>query len=89
MTAGDTAAMTLPIIAASNRLTPNNAGANRTVPANSAQAGRKHIRTAGRPTFFKSDRFKDNPALVNMITSAICLKSAEIFKMDSSIKSSA
>ena len=39
---------------------------------------------AGRPTFFKSVRFKDNPALSNIIINAICLKSLEIDKIESS-----
>ena len=49
ITAGETAAITLPMIAASNRVIPSSAGARRTVPAISTQAGTKHMRTAGRP----------------------------------------
>ena len=36
-------------------------------------AGRNDINIAGLPTFFKSDIFKDKPALVNIIIKAIFL----------------
>ena len=85
-TAGDTAAMTLPMIAASRIDTPNNNGAKNIVPIISIHAGTKHIRIAGRPTFFKSEKFKDKPALVRIITNAICLKSPDIVSIESSTK---
>ena len=86
ITAGETAAITLPMIAASNRVIPSSTGARRTVPAISTQAGTKHMRTAGRPTFFRSDKSSDRPALVRIMTSAICLRSAEIFRIEPSIR---
>ena len=55
------------------------------VPTISTHAGRKHISTAGLPTFFKSEIFSDKPALVKMMTNAICLISPDIIRMDSSI----
>ena len=85
-TAGDTAAMTLPMIAASRMDTPNNNGAKIIVPTISTHAGTKHIRSAGRPTIFKSEKFKDKPALVKIITNAICLKSPDIVSIESSTK---
>ena len=88
-TAGDTAAITLPIMAASKVVIPNNKGAKMIVPAISTHAGTKHISTAGLPTFFKSDTSKERPALVRIMTNAICLISDEIFKMESSIRFSA
>ena len=76
--AGDTAAITAPIIAASNMLIPSNFGAISIAAIISKQAGIKHISIAGRPTFFKSLISKDNPALVSIITKANCLKSGDI-----------
>jgi len=52
--AGETAAMTVPIIAASKIEIPSSLGANKTIPPISKHAGTKHIKTAGRPTFFRS-----------------------------------
>ena len=85
ITAGDTAARTLPMIAASNSVTPSRTGASRTVPASSMHAGTKHIKIAGLPTFLRSSRFRDKPALVRIMTSAICRKSDEISKIEASI----
>ena len=70
--------------AASIKLTLRKSGANRTKAAISKMAGTNDIRTAGRPTFFKSDTFNDNPALIRMIISAICLRSDEMLSMDGS-----
>ena len=64
----------------------NNNGAKIIVPIISIHAGTKHIRIAGRPTFFKSEKFKDKPALVKIITNAICLKSPDIVSIESSTK---
>ena len=44
----------------------------------SKQAGRKHIKMAGLPTFFRSDKSKESPARVSMIIKAICLRSLEM-----------
>ena len=52
-------------------------------------AGMKHIRIAGRPTFFKSLISSASPALVRITIRAICLKSAEIFNSSGAIKFSA
>lgn len=51
ITAGETAATTVPIIKASNIDMPKSGGASRTIPIISKQAGTKHIRIAGLPTF--------------------------------------
>lgn len=40
-------------------------------PAISEQAGKKHIKIAGLPTFLKSFKSRDNPALVKIIISVI------------------
>ena len=79
-TAGETAAITVPKIAASSRLTPKSFGASKSIPAISKDAGKKHISTAGRPTFLRSETFRFNPARVNMMMRAICRRSAEIDK---------
>ena len=62
-TAGDTAAMTLPMIAASRIDTPNNNGAKIIVPIISIHAGTKHIRIAGRPTFSNQKNLKTSQLL--------------------------
>ena len=80
-TAGDTAASTAPIMAASNVVSPNNLGASNTIPISSNVAGRKHIKKAGLPSFFKPDKSKPKPALVSIIIRAIFLKSADIAKI--------
>ncbi len=59
------------------------------MPIISAHAGTKHIRTAGLPACFRSEIFSDRPALVRIIISAIWRKSAEIFKIEESIRFSA
>ena len=41
---------------------------------------------AGRPTFLKSLRSKDKPALIRIIINAILLKSDDIFKIELSIR---
>ena len=84
MTAGDTAPTTAPMIAASRRDTPRKIGARIIIPVTSKQAGTKHIRIAGRPAFFKSSRFKDNPALSKMMINAIRRSCDEISRMDES-----
>ena len=63
-------------------VTLKNLGAIKTVPKISKVAGRKHIRIAGRPTFFRSSIFRDNPALVKIITKASCLSEEEIFRIE-------
>ena len=78
-TAGDTAPTTAPRIAASSTVIPSNGGASNNIPRTSKVAGRKHIRIAGLPTFFRSSADNFNPALRNIMISAIFLISAEIF----------
>ena len=85
MTAGETAATTAPMMAASKIEIPNNLGANKTIPNISKQAGTKHMSMAGRPTFFKSFTSKERPALVKMMMSAMRRKSEDMFKIESSI----
>jgi len=87
-TAGETAPMTAPITAASTRVTPRIIGANRIYPQISNDAGTNDIRIAGRPTFLRSDRFNDNPALSRIMISANFRSSAEIPRIDGDNKSS-
>ena len=86
-TAGDTAANTDPITAAEMRSIPKIYGANKKKAKISKLAGTKDIMIAGRPTFFRSSRFKDSPAFNNIMINAICLRSADIDKIDGSNKS--
>ena len=83
-TAGETAASTAPMTAASILEMPSKAGARRTYPIISKVAGRKDIKMAGRPTFFRSERFKDSPALIRMMIRAICRRSEETDSTESS-----
>ena len=83
-TAGDTAARTAPIKAASIRVILRIDGANRKKASISKLAGTNAIKTAGRPTFFKSDKSSDRPAFSKMIINAIWRSSAEIDKIDGS-----
>ena len=83
-TAGDTAPSTAPITAASMRVIPRMCGASRKNARISQLAGMQHIITAGRPTFFRSDRSSDRPALIKMMMSAIWRNSDEIDRMESS-----
>ena len=80
--------MTAPITAASTRVTPRIIGANRIYPQISNDAGTNDIRIAGRPTFFKSERFNDNPALSRIMISANFRRSAEIPRIDGDNRSS-
>ena len=57
------------------------------MPRISKQAGTKHIRTAGRPTRFRSSTSSDSPARISMIIRAILRSSAEIPNMEPSIRS--
>ena len=86
MTAGLTAATTLPIIAASNTDIPKSFGANKIIPTISKHAGTKHINMAGLPTFFKSLKSRFNPARIKIIINAIFLNSLDIFNNEESIK---
>ena len=83
-TAGETAPSTAPMTAASMCETPRSIGANRKNARISKLAGRQDIRIAGRPTFFKSARFRESPALSRMMISAICRRSDEMERMDGS-----
>lgn len=76
-TAGDTAPITAPITAASARASPSSGGASSVKAAISNVAGRKAVNAAGRPTFFRSEAFRDSPARKRMTTSAILRTSAE------------
>ena len=87
-TAGETALNTAPITAASIFLTFRRIGAKQRYPSISKQAGTNDIITAGLPTFFKSDKSSDNPALIRMIISAIWRNSEEIPSIDGSSRSS-
>ena len=77
-TAGDTAANTVPSIAAFNRSKYRKIGARITNPIISKLAGTKHISSADEPTFFKSDICKFKPARIKIIINAICRMSDEI-----------
>ena len=77
-TAGEAAPKTAPITAASILVIPNMAGASKIYPIISKVAGIKDSKTAGLPTFFRSAKSKDNPALSKMMMNAIFFKSAEI-----------
>ena len=70
-TAGDTAARTEPISAASTRVMPKIDGAMAVYAATSKQAGRKDIRSAGRPIFLRSAMSRERPAFISMIIRAI------------------
>ena len=85
-TAGDTAATTEPIKAASNKLISKSFGAIKIIPIISKLAGTKHINIAGRPTFFKSSISRLSPALVNIMMRANSLKSADIESIELSNK---
>ena len=86
ITAGLTAATTLPIIAASSKEIPNNFGANKIIPTISKQVGTKHINIAGLPTLFKSLKSRFNPARINIIIRAIFLNSLDMFNNEELIK---
>ena len=83
-TAGETAPSTAPITAASTRVMPSTYGANKINAKISQLAGTHAIITAGRPTFFRSAKFKESPALIRIMISAICRSSDEMDKMDAS-----
>ena len=85
-TAGETAARTAPITAASRTLIPISFGASSIIPIISNDAGRKHISTAGLPIFLSPDISSPSPALVKIIISAILRSSADIPNMLSSIR---
>ena len=87
-TAGETAAKTAPITAASIRPIPRSTGANNIYPAISQDAGTNDNKIAERPVFFKSARSRDNPAFNRIIISAIFRSSAETERIDGSKKSS-
>ena len=85
-TAGETAASTAPMIAASSVVKPISFGAKISMPMISKDAGTKHIRTAGLPIFFKPDKSRLSPALVKIIIRAIFLSSAEMPSILASIR---
>ncbi len=81
ITAGETAAITVPSIAASKIGIPNNKGASITIVKISKVAGTKLKSKAGRPTFLRSFKSNVRPAFKSITIKAISLKSGEIFKM--------
>ena len=87
-TAGDTAASTAPMTAASMRVTPSREGASRKNASISQLAGTHDIIIAGLPTFFRSDRSSDSPALSRIMISAICRRSEDTESIDGSSRSS-
>ena len=89
ITAGDTAATTQPMMAASNTEMPSRRGASSTIPAISKQAGTKQSSTAGRPARFRSASSRFRPARVRMMMSAMRRRSAEMARMLPSSTSSA
>ena len=78
ITAGETAASTAPIIAASVRESPSSGGASSVTPIISRLAGRKLISRAGLPHFFRSEISRFNPARVRIIIRAIFRSSGEM-----------
>ncbi len=87
ITAGDTAATTAPITAASRSVTPKSIGARIITPTISNDAGRKHINAAGRPTALSSLTLSERPARRSIITKAICRSSMDISAIELSIRS--
>ena len=87
-TAGETAPRTAPMRAASMRETPRSSGANITYPTISQHAGTKDIITAGRPTFFRSERSSDSPAFIRIMIRAMLLSSDDMPSIDGSSRSS-
>ena len=83
-TAGETAASTAPITAASRTDTPIIFGASKIIPSISKEAGTKHIKTAGLPIFLSPVRSSPSPARVRMMISAIFLSSEEMERILSS-----
>ena len=77
------------MMAASSLFTPKTIGASSTKAAISKEAGRKDISRAGRPTCFKSAGRSESPALIRMMTSAICRRSAEMPGIEPSSRFSA
>ena len=77
-TAGDTAPSTAPITAASVWFIPRSSGARIKYPSISKLAGRNDIMTAGLPTFFRSDKLSDSPALIRIMIRAICRSSEDM-----------
>ena len=78
ITAGDTAASTEPIVAASAMSSPSRSCASSVTPTISHAAGTKLSSSAGLPHFFRSDSSRLSPARVSIMISAIFRRSAEI-----------
>ena len=83
-TAGDTAASTAPITAASTRLTPSIKGAHTIYPISSKVAGTNDKSTAGLPAFLRSLKSSESPAFISMIISAILRSSEDMDNIDGS-----
>ena len=63
---------------------PNSFGAISTIATISKQAGTKHIKMAGRPTFSKSFISKARPARVKIIIKATCLRYGDMDNIEPS-----
>ena len=85
-TAGETAAITQPNMAASRAGSFNINVPSKRYPKISAVAGRKQSRTAEIPFFLKSFKFRFNPARVKIMIRASFLKSADMPKIDGAIR---
>ncbi|MPM16433.1 hypothetical protein SDC9_62813 [bioreactor metagenome] len=86
-TAGETAPRTAPRMAASSKVMPNNFGANKMTARISKVAGKKVIRTAGRPIFLRSPKSIVKPARTRMTIRAIFRISAEMASNSGAIRS--
>ena len=84
--AGETAAIMVPMRAASRMVMPSSGGAMSIIPVISRVAGMMDMSIAGRPTLRRSLMSSASPARIRMIIRAICLSSAE---MPSSVGESA
>src|SRR5699024_6140140 len=80
--AGETAARTAPITAASARVIWSIAWAKSRNTRISQVAGTQDRRIAGLPTFFKSDKYRVSQTLIRKIIMAICLRSEEMERME-------
>ncbi|MPM13434.1 hypothetical protein SDC9_59791 [bioreactor metagenome] len=86
-TAGDTAPRTVPRMADSNNVMPNNFGANKVTAKISKVAGKKVIKIAGRPIFLRSPSSMVKPARTGMTIRAIFRMSAEMANNSGAIRS--
>ena len=78
--------MAAPVIDASMRVIFKKCGARGITPSISKHEGTKHISTAGRPFFFRTDISSKSPARIRIIIKAIFRSSADISEILPSIK---